>query len=142
MSIVYYRLLCVLVIMFTGIVQARAISIAVIVHPSNTTEVSRKDIKNIYLANLTSFKNGVKIIPLSRSSQTSQYKYFIKYVLKKRRHQMKAFWGQQLYTGRGVPPKKLKSNQSVINIVSKNPSAIGYIDIDSINDSVKVLYVY
>ena len=47
-----------------------------------------------------------------------------------------------MFSGKGKPPKELGSDADVINFVSSNPGAIGYIDAGSVNESVKVVATF
>jgi hypothetical protein len=40
---------------------------------------------------------------------------------------IKAYWQKQIFSGRGVPPEEKESDEEVLEYVSKNVGAIGYI---------------
>jgi ABC-type phosphate transport system substrate-binding protein len=44
-----------------------------------------------------------------------------------------------VFTGKGVPPKEVDNDAAVIELVSQNPSVIGYVDKASVTDAVKVI---
>ena len=37
------------------------------------------------------------------------------------------YWQQRIFTGRGVPPPELASEEAVIKYVTDHPNAIGYV---------------
>ncbi len=55
---------------------------------------------------------------------------------------MESFWQQQIFSGKDVPPEKKKSDAEVIEFVSANPGAIGYVSVSaSLGDGVKAVSV-
>ena len=54
---------------------------------------------------------------------------------------MKRAWIRLVLSGEGVPPKVLGSEAEVLLYVAKNEGAIGFVDVDNVDDSVKVLAV-
>jgi hypothetical protein len=53
--------------------------------------------------------------------------------------QVSAYWSKLVFTGKGIPPKEVADDAAVVDLVSKNPSVIGYIDKASVTDAVKVV---
>jgi ABC-type phosphate transport system substrate-binding protein len=60
-------------------------------------------------------------------------------VLSKSASQLKAYWSKKMFTGKGIPPKEVSSNDDMLKLISSNPSMIGYIDSTLVNDTVKVI---
>jgi hypothetical protein len=56
---------------------------------------------------------------------------------------IKAYWQKQIFSGRGVPPEEKQSDEEVLEYVSKNVGAIGYISESTVRDAydVKVLEI-
>jgi hypothetical protein len=63
-------------------------------------------------------------------------------ILNKTSSQMKAYWSKLVFTGKGTPPKELLSDKEVIDLVSKNPNMIGYIQKESVTAAVKVVATF
>jgi hypothetical protein len=53
--------------------------------------------------------------------------------------QIKAVWSRLLFTGQGQPPKELADAAAVKKAVAADPKAIGYIDKNDLDASVKVV---
>jgi len=53
--------------------------------------------------------------------------------------QLKAHWSKLIFTGKGTPPLELATEAAVIEHVTQNPNAIGYVDVASVTDGVKVV---
>jgi len=112
--------------------------VSVIVHPSNASALDKKAISKIFLGKSKKFPGGSQAVPLNQESGDLSAE-FTKKVLGKSESQMKAYWSKLLFTGKGQAPKSVKSDAEVIDMVSKNPTMIGYVDDASINDTVKVI---
>lgn len=103
-----------------------------VVHPSNNiVELSTDQLKAIYKGEIRNWKEvggpNRKIVVVSRDTSSGTYEVWHKKVMKKER----VFRGALLQA----------SNGAVVQAVSKNKNAIGYIGIGYINDSVKALSV-
>ena len=53
--------------------------------------------------------------------------------------QAKATWARLTFTGKGTPPKELKTDADVKAWVASDPKAIGYVDSSAVDGSVKAV---
>ena len=53
--------------------------------------------------------------------------------------QLKSYWSKLVFTGKGQPPRDVQTDAEMIELVAGNPNIIGYVDISSVTDKVKVL---
>ncbi|MDO6427596.1 phosphate ABC transporter substrate-binding protein [Thalassotalea sp. 1_MG-2023] len=113
--------------------------VAVIVNPSNTSEISENDISRIFLGKNKSYANGNSVEPVNTKYGNGVRKEFEDKLIGKNKSQMKAYWSKLIFTGKGKPPKELSSDDEIIAFVATNPNAIGYISSEKVNDSVKVI---
>ena len=130
-----------LVPMFFLSINALA-AVAVVVHPSNTAALNAEEISKIYLGRSKSFPDGKAAIPLAQADGTGATATFNEKVLNKTGSQIKAYWSKLVFTGKGTPPKELGTDQEVIELVSQNPSVIGYVDKSAVTASVKVVATF
>jgi len=107
-------------------------SIIPVVHPSNPmTNITLDQLKAIYMGKITNFKEvggpDLKIVVCSRDTSSGTYETWEGKVMKKER----------------VTPRAqlMASNGAVVQAVSNNKYAIGYIGIGYVNSSVKSLTV-
>ena len=114
----------------------------VIVNPGNPSSISKDDVAHLYLAKTKSFPGGELAIPMNQPEAAGIREAFEKSVLGKSASQMKAYWSQLIFTGKAVPLKQADSDAEVVELVGKNPSAIGYVDKASVSDTVKVLFEF
>ncbi len=113
--------------------------VAIVVHPSNGNALDKGYIGRIFLGKKKAFPDGSTALPVSQLEASAVSNEFAKKVLGKSKSQLKAYWSKQIFTGKGTPPDQLASDASVLDIVSKNPSSIGFIDSSAVNSSVKVI---
>jgi len=116
--------------------------VAVIVHPSNTAELNQTDISRLFLGKKKTYANGSEALPVDQAEGSSIRSSFVNTVLNKNEQQVKAYWAQLLFTGKGTPPKNAESDASVKKLVAENPAVIGYIDSSQVDDSVRVVFQY
>ena len=113
--------------------------LALIVNPSNQITFDEKEIKHIFLGKLKTYPDGSVIKPLNHEDSSPIKHEFDDKVLNKSQSQVKAYWSKLVFTGKGIPPEKVDDDASMLDAVSRNANAIGYIDSSLVDDSVKVL---
>jgi phosphate transport system substrate-binding protein len=103
-----------------------------VVHPSNSvSDISLEQLKAIYEGKVTNWREldgpDKKIVVISRDTSSGTYEV----------------WGKKVLQGARVSPKALlqASNGAVVQAVSNNPNAMGYIGLGYLDDSVKMLTV-
>ncbi|RZF80573.1 phosphate ABC transporter substrate-binding protein [Pseudoalteromonas sp. CO325X] len=115
--------------------------VAVIVHPSNGSDINKDTVERIFIGKEKSFSNGNKAIPISQASGATADEFNQK-ALNKSSGQLKAYWSKLVFTGKGTPPKEVDNDAEVIQLVSSNPDTIGFVDAGSVTDAVKVVTTF
>ncbi|PAY02941.1 phosphate ABC transporter substrate-binding protein [Pseudoalteromonas sp. HM-SA03] len=121
--------------------HATLADIAVIVNSANASAVDDGTIKKLFLGKSKSFADGSSAAPVNQDGN-AVFDEFNDKVIGKSSSQLNAHWSKLVFTGKGTPPKKLDSDQAVIDFVSSNADAIGYIDASKVTDAVKVIGKY
>jgi hypothetical protein len=135
-------LLVVFVIAFTARAPAEDVKLKVIVHPDNAlTSVSRGFLRDVFLKKSTGWPGGEGILPVDLAWRFAERPVFTEHVLQKTPAQVKAYWNQQIFSGKGVPPPEADSPRAVIAYVLANPGAVGYIPASRDPGGAKVLPV-
>ena len=111
----------------------------VIIHPNNASALDTKVIVKIFLGKEKKFSDGSETIPVNQNPGSQTRQDFDKNILGRSTTQVVANWSKLVFTGKGIPPKELESDAEVINLVSTNPSVIGYVDRTSVTDAVKIV---
>lgn len=100
----------------------------VIVHPGNRQRaLTRSFVRSVYLKKTTAWWDGQTIRPVGLSRRFPARERFVREVLNKTPAQLRAYWNQQIFSGKGVPPPDVDSEAAVIAHVLRNPGAIGYL---------------
>lgn len=124
--------------LFAAAAQAE---VAVIVHPSSpTASMTEDDIGKLFLGKAKSFPSGDAAVPINQNEGSAVRDKFNDAVVKKNSSQLKAYWSQLVFTGKGTPPKDAGDDAEVKKLVAANPNMIGYIDSGAVDGSVKVVY--
>ena len=127
----------ILILSVTSIAYA---DIAVVVHrDSPLANVTQEEISKIFLAKTKTFANGqkIKLLDLEEGDETRDQ--FYKSVANKTPSQVKAYWSRLIFTGKGQPPQVLMDSDEIVETIGEDPNSIGYVDPDSVTDSVKVV---
>ncbi|MGE0872972.1 MAG: hypothetical protein AB7P03_30755 [Kofleriaceae bacterium] len=127
--------LLVIALLVTGVAPSsradEAASFKIIVHPDNPSHsVSRDFLRDAYLKKATQW-HGETIRPIDLSTKFVARDRFTQQVLRKTRAQLKNYWTQQIFSGKGVPPPEVSSTADVVEYVVANRGAVGYLPIDA-----------
>lgn len=135
-------LLVIFLIAFSTRSLAEETKLKVIVHPDNpATSVSRAFLRDAFLKKSTEWKGGEAILPVDLAWRFPERRAFTEEVLQKTPTQVKNYWNQQIFSGKGVPPPEADSPRAVIGYVLANPGAVGYIPANVDAQGAKVLAV-
>jgi ABC-type phosphate transport system substrate-binding protein len=122
--------------------RAAADGFIVIVNPDNpVAEVSRDFLRDAFLKKSSSWSGGEALRPVDLSRRFGARESFCRDVLKKTLPQLKRYWNQQVFSGKGVPPPELDSEKAVIAFVLANKGAIGYLPAGADTGGARVVKV-
>ena len=113
--------------------------LTVIVNPANASAIDEKTVQRIFLGKEKKFPDGSETLPVNQGADNQLRQDFDQNILGRSSSQVSAYWSKLVFTGKVIPPKEVMSDAEVIDLVSKNPSVIGYIDSSSVTDAVKVV---
>jgi ABC-type phosphate transport system substrate-binding protein len=117
-------------------------AVRVIVHPRNPIAgMDRKFVADVFLKNITRWPNDSAIRPVDLRPQSPARSTFTKEVLKRSVDAVRAYWQQRIFSGRGVPPPELESEDAVVSYVLTHEGAIGYVSADLDLGGAKILMV-
>jgi ABC-type phosphate transport system substrate-binding protein len=122
--------------------DARAEELKIVVHPDNpVTEVSRGFLREAFLKKSTQWSRGETIRPIDLARKYPVRERFTREVVKKTPAQLKSYWSQQIFSGKGVPPPEADTTNSVIAYVLANRGAVGYVPAGADTRGAKVVKV-
>lgn len=116
--------------------------IAVIVHPSNHSEFNQAVIRQMFLGKKQTYSNGAKITVFELATPSSEnQRLFFEKLLEKDKNTLQAYWARMLFSSKAMPPIKLNSNTTMKYTVANTLLALGYIDTQYLDDTVKVVLI-
>lgn len=113
--------------------------VVVIVNKDNPNPVDIAVVVRLYTGAIKGWADGSPAFPLDLPEDAEARDAFSSQVLGKSRAQLKAIWSQNIFTGKGLPPRVVPSDAEMKRIVASNRHAIGYIRASQLDDSVKAV---
>ena len=114
--------------------------IVVIVNPKNpAANLTADQVAALYLGNASAFPDGGAASLADQPESAGIRGTFYEKATGRSAAQAKATWARLTFTGKGTPPKELKSDADVMAFVAADPKAIGYVDSSAVDGSVKAV---
>jgi TonB family protein len=112
----------------------------VIVHPDNpVSALSNSQLSEIFLKKAKTWDDSTPIEPVDLSGEPDVRDAFSRDVHGRPMANVRSFWNQEVFSGRGVPPLELASSAAVVEYVAAHRGAIGYVSPQAVTEGVKVL---
>ena len=102
--------------------------------------MSKDEVARIFLKKATKFPDGRSASPVDLAVNSSIRENFSKSVLGKPASAVDAYWQQQIFSGRDIPPPQ-KSENAAISFVRSNENGIAYVSAGADTKGVKVINV-
>lgn len=116
--------------------------LAIVVNPNSPiSQISVDEVAELFLAKATRTADGYRVIPIDQSEGGVARNEFYERVVKKSPAQLNSYWSRLIFTGKGRPPFAVTDDAEVMEFVSTNPSMLGYVSAESVNDQVKVVLI-
>ncbi|MBC3886196.1 type 2 periplasmic-binding domain-containing protein [Undibacterium griseum] len=139
MTTTLLRILLLLMWLLCGSAEAELVVIAN--HNSGIDKLSKDEVINLYMGRNRKLPNGLTVLPLDLNSAHEEKAAFYEQLVGKEIAEINSYWARLRFSGQGYPPRQLDSADEVLNIVSENKGAIGYIDRKKIDKRVKLIYI-
>ena len=131
-----YTLLAIVMLVIAPLANAGSV---IVVHAANSGDISKSDVKKIYLGKKGAFNNGTPATPITLPEGNEQRGNFNKSILGKSPSQYVAYWAKMVFTGNANPPKEVASMKEMKDAIAADPGAIGFIDESMVDDSLRVI---
>jgi ABC-type phosphate transport system substrate-binding protein len=119
---------------------AMADIVVVVSAKSPVGTLSKAQVEDIFLGRTIRFPDGALVVAIDQPEGSAIRNEFYDKVVGKTAAQIKAYWSKIIFTGRGQPPPSVPNSVEMMKRISANPAAIGYIDRDMMNDSVRAVF--
>jgi ABC-type phosphate transport system substrate-binding protein len=114
--------------------------VVVIVNPKNSAaNLTAEQVAALYLGNASTFPDGSAAALADQPEAAAVRGTFYEKATGRSAAQAKATWARLTFTGKGTPPKELKTDADVKAWVASDPKAIGYVDSSAVDGSVKAV---
>ncbi len=108
--------------------SARDDEFVVIVHPNNNiTSIDRELLRAAYLKEAVKWRDGSVVVPIALPEAIPAHERFVERVVGKTLSQLRNYWIQRIFSGKGVPPRQAQSVQDAIAHVLADPQAVSYL---------------
>jgi ABC-type phosphate transport system substrate-binding protein len=100
----------------------------VIVHAENpVTAIERDQLSKIFLKRVAKWPDGKPVEPVDLAAGAPLRVTFTTEVHRKSVAAVRAFWQQQIFSGRDVPPPEKSTENDVTTFVKDHAGAVGYV---------------
>lgn len=113
--------------------------VVVIVNKNNTRPINRALVVKIYTGAAKTWPDGTPAVAVDQRPGSVAREDFYHRFIGKSHAAMRALWAQNIFAGKGLPPKPLPSDLDVRELVRTRPNAIGYIRASQVDDSIRVI---
>lgn len=120
-------------------VPCLAQDIVIIVNKDNTNPVDREFVIRVYTGAIRGWPDGSPVFALDQPEDSEARQLFATTVLGKSVANLRAIWSQNIFTGRGMPPKVTSPDSEMKHLVATNRNAIGYIKASQLDGTVKAI---
>jgi ABC-type phosphate transport system substrate-binding protein len=114
-------------------------TLVVIVHPARKVQLDLEDVARIYLKKRRFWDDGQPIVALNQAPGSPARETFSQLAFGSESTRLGTYWNEQYFHG-VLPPVALSSPASVKRYVASDPNAIGYIELNDVDDSVRVAF--
>jgi ABC-type phosphate transport system substrate-binding protein len=119
--------------------SAAAEVVAVVSAKNPIVAMSRNQVVDIFLGKASRFPDGSQAVPIDQAeSSATRDEFYLKFAGKSPA-QLNAHWSKIIFTGRGQPPHEVANGAEMKKRLAENPNAIGYLEQEQVDRSVKVI---
>jgi len=127
-----FALLLVLIFGETSVDGQESVAAKIVVHNTNPiSELKKRQISNLFLKKVTRWETDQKVLPADLTATNPVRDVFSEMIHSRSVAVIKAYWQTQIFAGRASPPPEKETDTEVLQYVSKNKGAIGYVSDDA-----------
>lgn len=126
---------------FWSCCQAAQADLVVIANPQSGIEkLSKDEVINLYMGRNRKLSSGMNAMPLDLTAANTEKAKFYALLVNKNLPEINSYWARLMFSGQGSPPMQVESVDEVLDIVSSNKAAIGYIERKKLDKRVRMIY--
>jgi ABC-type phosphate transport system substrate-binding protein len=119
--------------------QVVAEDIVVVVNKDNANNIDLAYVVKIYSGVVRSWPDGSAVAAIDYPEDSNARIQFSTKVLNRSVANMRAIWSQNIFSGKGMPPKVVLTDEDVKRIIVSNKYSIAYIPASQVDGNMKVI---
>lgn len=127
-----------LILLLPGVVSADLVVIANL--KCGVEKLSKDEVTNLYMGRDKKLASGITAIPVDLLNPPTEKAQFYKLFTGKDLPDINSYRARLMFSGQSMPPIQAASMDEVLEIVSVNTGAIGYIDRKKLDNRVKLIF--
>ena len=135
------RALLLLIAVATAPLAAQQGYVVIVNDANGVSQVSAGELSRMFMKKLNRWQSGLDVVPVDLPESAAAREAFSAAVHGKAVSAVHAFWQQQIFSGRAVPPAEKASDEQVIAFVRSTPGAVGYVSAGASLSGVKRVQV-
>lgn len=136
-----YLIIAVAMTLFGFLPTQATAEIVVIMNPASEIDnLTRRQVVDNYMGRALIASNGKKLVPYDNAADSAVREVFYRQLIGKSVASVNAYWAGLLFSGRASPPRRVADSAMMLETIENNPQAIGYINIQDLNDKVTIVF--
>lgn len=114
--------------------------IAVIVNKNNQVrQMTQQQVSDLYLGRSHIFPNGDYALVFDLPRDANLRERFFSKIANMTQQQLNSYWSRLMFTGQVQPPQAMPDERTMLELVRRNPGAMGYVSAESLDATVHVV---
>ena len=106
---------------------ARADVYVVVPASSSVQKISQKELVDLYMGRSRAFPDGTFALPFDLPRDNPGRAAFYQALTGMDLAQINSYWSRLMFSGQTLPPQPLPGEAAMLDLVRRNPSAVGYL---------------
>lgn len=121
-----YRAIIAAVFLLVAASATGRAELVIIVNPeSGVSEMSRREVVNIYMGRFQALPSGITAFPVDLEPSKAE---FYEALVERTLAQINSYWARLVFSGKASPPRPVPTAADVLDVVANNRGAIGYLE--------------
>ncbi|MBO1256978.1 hypothetical protein J3L16_14885 [Alteromonas sp. 5E99-2] len=118
-------------------------TIVVVVNKQNdTSELSKKELIDIYMGRYQSFPNGSSAQPIDYPTGSDVKIQFYDGLIGQTETQINSYWSRLIFSGTAAPPLKAKNESDVFSLITNDKRSLAYLPKSKVTEEMKIVYQF
>jgi hypothetical protein len=114
----------------------------IIVHPGNAQRtMTQKEVVDLFMGRSRAFANGEFALAFDLPRDSPSRAAFHQALTGMTAAQVTSYWSRLMFSGQSMPPQPLPDEATMIEIVKRNPNAIGWVTKEPTDKQVRTVLI-